>query len=665
MKAALERQRWFGVLAVLLVVPLPVTGVATWPFLIPYLAVALRLAMAGRPVRKVPTWVENVLAPAIVVAVVVAGGARFGILRPVAHLALLLAAVRLPVAARRGSAPLSSLMLVLVGVAGIASSTHPILVVYILFLLVLVVTAVGRWSSLSAAEAGASAAPAGWPGVRVVGATVVLAVLVAAPLFALFPRLRSPFASTPFGGRPVSGFRESVSLSNIGDISQSRRLALRVRFPGVEEPDPEWLRLVGATLNHYRRGIWLANVRTDEDGGESHEADREQQQQGFLVAEFSLEVPGERLFVPVGSGRLSEWPDGTRVRPGPLSEWRISRAASLPVRYQAEFAPGTVAQPPPIEADLTVPAGLDDVEELARTLAGEAAGELDLAERVERHLQESYGYTTALTMDSPLGGDPVNWFLFEGRRGHCEFFASAMVLLLRTQGIPARLQVGYLGGEHDGRDGFLVRDSNAHAWVAAFVDGEWRIFDPTPAVEQPGITAAEGLRSLWTGWLRVEQFWDRWILTFSMGDQVGLVRWLLEEGLMVARQVGRWVAGLVLVVAAVWVLRRVSRRERRRRGRSMEPVSRELEGVLDAARRRGVLPERTLTPRQAAEHLVGRAPDVEGPLLWLVNAHEHRRYALGEAPPARRVRAVAQEIRGRLRAGAAESGRPAGLTGAG
>ena len=79
-------------------------------------------------------------------------------------------------------------------------------------------------------------------------------------------------------------------------------------------------------------------------------------------------------------------------------------------------------------------------------------------------------------------------FLFRTRRGHCEFFATAMVVMLRSQGIPARFVTGFLGGEENAFEGYyVVRQSNAHAWVEAwFPDRGWQVFDPTPASGRPG-----------------------------------------------------------------------------------------------------------------------------------------------------------------------------------
>ena len=80
-------------------------------------------------------------------------------------------------------------------------------------------------------------------------------------------------------------------------------------------------------------------------------------------------------------------------------------------------------------------------------------------------------------------GEPVDMFLFDTRRGFCEHYASAFVVMLRAAGIPARVVTGYQGGEINPRGGYMiVRQSDAHAWAEAIVDGQWVRFDPTAAV---------------------------------------------------------------------------------------------------------------------------------------------------------------------------------------
>lgn len=102
---------------------------------------------------------------------------------------------------------------------------------------------------------------------------------------------------------------------------------------------------------------------------------------------------------------------------------------------------------------------------------------------------DSGNYTeTSLTLVGCGGDHPLEDFLFRYKSGHCEYFASAMVLLLRSQGIPARLVTGFLGGEYNRLEGYyVVRQVNAHAWVEAWIEGEgWRTFDATPPDGRPG-----------------------------------------------------------------------------------------------------------------------------------------------------------------------------------
>jgi hypothetical protein len=107
-------------------------------------------------------------------------------------------------------------------------------------------------------------------------------------------------------------------------------------------------------------------------------------------------------------------------------------------------------------------------------------GAYPIAARVEEYLMSNYEYALA---DLDWGsGDPVEAFLFEMKMGHCEYFASAMVLLLRSLGIPARFINGFAVGEwNDVESYYVIRQQDAHSWVEACIDGMgWVTFDPTP-----------------------------------------------------------------------------------------------------------------------------------------------------------------------------------------
>ncbi|GAB4319104.1 MAG: hypothetical protein Kow0059_12850 [Candidatus Sumerlaeia bacterium] len=106
----------------------------------------------------------------------------------------------------------------------------------------------------------------------------------------------------------------------------------------------------------------------------------------------------------------------------------------------------------------------------------------DKAAAIERYLSSNYAYT--LDLRAYRTSNPVEEFVFDVRRGHCELFATAMVMMLRTAGVPARLASGFRGGlvQSDGDPGTLiVRNRDVHTWVEALLPGEgWRLFDPTP-----------------------------------------------------------------------------------------------------------------------------------------------------------------------------------------
>src|SRR5205814_9538910 len=103
-----------------------------------------------------------------------------------------------------------------------------------------------------------------------------------------------------------------------------------------------------------------------------------------------------------------------------------------------------------------------------------------IAQTLDWFGRESFVYTLAPPL---LEGDTVDKFLFDSRRGFCEHYAGAFVVLLRAAGIPARVVTGYQGGEiNPNGDYMIVRDSDAHAWAEALIDGVWQRFDPTAAV---------------------------------------------------------------------------------------------------------------------------------------------------------------------------------------
>lgn len=132
---------------------------------------------------------------------------------------------------------------------------------------------------------------------------------------------------------------------------------------------------------------------------------------------------------------------------------------------------------------LQLPSSLPQrVRDKARQVAADRPTAYDKAETIESWLRTTYRYSTVVKA-APAGRDPVDWFLFDLKEDFCEYFASAMVVMLRELGIPARLVEGYTTGSFDPTIGkYVVREQNAHAWVEVYFAGYgWIEFEPTPS----------------------------------------------------------------------------------------------------------------------------------------------------------------------------------------
>ena len=171
-----------------------------------------------------------------------------------------------------------------------------------------------------------------------------------------------------------------------------------------------------------------------------------------------------------------------------------------------------------------------DHQELARHIAtskqlcdqAEAITPVERVQVLQNHLKDSskFSYTLNLSVTDPTI-DPVEDFLFNRKSGHCEYFASALTLMLRSVGIPARLVTGFAEGRWDKYSNtLLIEQRHAHAWVEAFVDGRWLVLDPTPA---SGIANQNDLTMSSFSWKAVQaklsSFWQHYVLGVSLAGQ--------------------------------------------------------------------------------------------------------------------------------------------------
>lgn len=313
----------------------------------------------------------------------------------------------------------------------------------------------------------------------------------------------TPAPAVVFHARPPAA--RSVDLSVIGlHLPESNETVLWV---GTSDPPPPEQTGMPASTYQVTRHYWRGGVMTVYTGSGWQAAPLSSGQvaapQNLALTyarrsalEQTFELPGGSsgmLFAanePLqasGAALYAAQPDGTLIPAGQAARYRVVSwvpqvdAAALRAADQAAV-PAAVMNVYTQLAD-TLP---QRVRDLAALIAGGAQTDYDKALAVQNYLRLTYPYDLTVLPPAP-GKDVVDAFLFETRAGFCSHFASAMVVLLRSQGVPARVAVGYLNGDYDRERGqYRVPASAAHAWVEVYFAGYgWIEFEPTPAFQAP------------------------------------------------------------------------------------------------------------------------------------------------------------------------------------
>jgi len=364
------------------------------------------------------------------------------------------------------------------------------------------------------------------------------------PLSQFAISLARPFMSP----RPSVGFADDPSLGPTRDLKGTYEPVLRVQGPF---PSP-YLR--GMAFDRYRQGRWGPS-RLERRLGSIPREVLSSLAPGPRTSIARLGIGTSVLFLPLHCAGLRP-PDDTETR------WETSTDASLVTRGQEPCTYEVVVtdEPdhqgplcvPPGEAYrrrcLALPDGLDArVRELAQRIAGSEGGPRERIRAVADYLRTHHAYSR--TTD-PGPGDPVTNFLLEKKAAHCEYFASAAVVLLRCLGVPARFVGGYYAHETHGATGYVVRQRDAHAWTEAWVDGSgWVTVEATPPSGRPDQTAEPV--PLW------RRAWERLSDGYS-----ALAAWL--AGATLADWGALAGAAAALVIAGFGALRWLKRRPRAR-----------------------------------------------------------------------------------------------------
>ena len=307
------------------------------------------------------------------------------------------------------------------------------------------------------------------------------------------------------GGARTNPYRSTTDIGTIGDLKLSQRILLRVEADAALKTP---ILLHRASYDDYVGGTWVAR-----NG-------RFEQLAPFGTAStWKLnDTPEPLLQVTVhddsdGNPVLSLPANTARIEGLAASEMKMNALGAVQVEhkpgffsYRAQIGSGNSAYGPPTPRDLGIPkAEAAAVAQIANELELAALAPAQALATVKQFFADRFEYST--WQGKPAGGrTPLSEFLLATRAGHCEYFASATVLLLRAAGIPARYATGFSAQEWSKLDGaYVVRERHAHAWVRAWVGGAWRDLDTTPPTWFPAEAAQapfwSPLADLWS-WAR-------------------------------------------------------------------------------------------------------------------------------------------------------------------
>ena len=377
----------------------------------------------------------------------------------------------------------------------------------------------------------------------------LIALPFAAAMFFLFPRIQPLWGMPQQGKGAVTGLPDEMNMGDLSSLAQSNEIAFRVRFDHNQVPQSRNLYWRGPVLWQFDGTQWLqrrgdpfrppAPVDYQQDSIVRYETTLVKSSLKWLPAlDLPQQLPDN---LPLGHAyQIALFPAANGV-----TGKRFRLASALAYHTTGELSRRDRQDALQLPPGLTIPQTQGLAQRLLQENGGTARG---FAEGFLKRLHEEEYY---YSLEPPPGAGNPEVFLFRDRIGFCEHYASAMVLAARSVGIPARVVIGYQGGELNPLTGdWVVREESAHAWTELWLDGEgWVRFDPTAAVAPDrilqgrlsgnslsgedsrafGTRIAENLGAV--AWLRnaidaTQAFWQDWVINLDRDQQQGLLEGL-------------------------------------------------------------------------------------------------------------------------------------------
>lgn len=357
---------------------------------------------------------------------------------------------------------------------------------------------------------------------------------VAVVLFFVVPRVEGPLWGLPAdaAGRGQTGLSDTLTPGSISELIVNGGLVLRAEFDG-SVPPAQWRYWRGPVLDTFDGRTWRSLPARELPAPAYRPAGERFRYRSTVQPTLhrwllALDYPGDNVPRARYTDRYALVAEGSFTAPRTLNleAWPQTPVGTDETAFQQQRA-------------LVLPAGGNPrTRRLAEQLREQAQGDperiVQLATERFRTGELQYTLTPAL-----LGNDAVDEFLFDTREGFCEHFASSFAYLMRAAGVPARIVVGYQGGQYDPSDNSLtVRQSEAHAWTEVWLPYRgWTRIDPTalaipqrisegiqsalPSAQLPYMLRPEQqwLRTLRDRWEALGRFWNERIIGFNPAQQ--------------------------------------------------------------------------------------------------------------------------------------------------
>jgi hypothetical protein len=545
------------------------------------------------------------------------------------------------------------------------------------------------------------------------GLVAISTLLIGAGFFFTIPRFTSGYLSA-LSLQPtlMTGFSDDVTLGQIGQIKQSSAVVMRIHVDG----DPgraDGVHWRGVVLTNFDGKRWFTpnhkQIVIPPDAGGVYQLNAMDLPAGdFYQMHYTVlmePIASDAIFiaprVQTLQGRFANDTQrvGANSHPGfllldmtgsisnPLhneTKIRYDGTSALPIVPAAQLRIASSLFPEPVIVTYLQLPDLDPrIKQLALQITAKALTEYDKASAIELYLKTHYQYSLNLT--GKQTDDPLAYFLFTRRSGHCEYFAAAMTVMLRDVGIPARYVGGFLPGEYNDVGGdWIVRASDAHTWVEVFFPGYgWITFDPTP----PGSGHHAGFFDrLGKYWDWFQYAWGEWVINYDFVHQMSLADTAHKTGRnwseiirkyyhQKEREIIHWILaldkrtenspyflpGILIILVAIllflrgralftFMMARWSLRARRGGNITASLATLEYREMLRMLEKRGW----KKSPSQTAQEFAAAIPanEVAAPVTQLTQLYESARFG-DHAAPAQQMSSLLRSIREILRSSTA------------